>query len=82
MIIPSGYSSCISNKELFLSTQESYVPIDLLQKRVRVLTYPEYENLQWEEEWVFFSRSGYSHLTYEVTPPIHKWPKACICQLP
>jgi hypothetical protein len=74
--------SCLSRQELFLSTLESYCTVDLLHRNIRVLTHTEYEHLEWEEEFVFFSRAGYNHLTYEVTPPFAKWPKSCICGLP
>ena len=65
VIVPERYSSCISHKELFLSTLEDYRTINCIKRPIKVLTYHEYENLQWEEEYLYFSR--YRILLYDIT---------------
>lgn len=80
--IPEKYLPCISDNELFLSTQIDYRPIDCIKRPIKVLSFHEYETLEWEEEYVFFSRAGFNHQTYEVSPVFAKWTKACLCRLP
>ncbi|CAD8168626.1 unnamed protein product [Paramecium pentaurelia] len=73
---------CISDKELFFSTHSEYLPANKIQIGIKVLTFEEYSDLEFEEETIFFSRAAIDLESMEPRPNIKLWKKSCVCQLP
>ncbi|KAM3135535.1 Transcriptional activator of fatty acid utilization [Paramecium bursaria] len=72
----------ISEKELFFSMHQEYLPANKLHLPIFVLDFEEYQKLDYEEETYFFTRAQIDLKTMLPQPPIQEWKKICICRLP
>ncbi|CAK69940.1 unnamed protein product (macronuclear) [Paramecium tetraurelia] len=76
-----GSQKLIRN-QLFFSTHSEYLPANKIQVGIKILTFEEYSDLEFEEETIFFSRAAIDLDSMEPRPNIKLWKKSCVCQLP
>jgi len=68
------------------------LPVDRIIRKINVLTFDEYDKLEWEEDYIYFSRYKHTNIfvrraglevkKMSLIPPIKMWDKACICRVP
>ncbi|CAD8047249.1 unnamed protein product [Paramecium sonneborni] len=74
------YLDCIGEKELFLSDQYDFIQPDTIISLAEVLDLKDFDKKNIEKDFTFFSRSFYKNK--QIIPPIQKWDKQCLCNLP
>ncbi|KRX02308.1 Zinc finger, FYVE/PHD-type [Pseudocohnilembus persalinus] len=71
-----------SENEVFLTEHTDYALVDCINGKCDIITYDEYDQLSSIPANTFYSRAEYNAAKKKFNPPLEKWKKGCICNVP